>query len=155
MEIVLICPSYLYTHRLAHLSTLIKESFFCRTEWLIQRPTSGQCAEDKNVECLVLNGTAVSELLLSRLKDYQGKKGNKDFKSQGEWVCSETAFTRHEWQDHCTHQLTEAVTAYRRPAQYQVKHDPSTGMEGAREILLQAEALLAIDDCSVGQVSFL
>lgn len=40
--------SYLYVHTLIHLSTIIRESSFCRRRWSIQRPTTHKGTENEN-----------------------------------------------------------------------------------------------------------
>lgn len=75
--------TYCYTHKLVHLSALIRDTSFCHREQLTQRPTTDPSAKN-NVECSALKGH-LYHTPPSRLRDHHGRGSGKTVRGRGSW----------------------------------------------------------------------
>lgn len=72
-------PNYIscHTHGGMHCSILNREASCDRLQ-LTQKPTTGQCAENKRLECSVLNGMSMSHAFPQGARIY-AEEGNMDY----------------------------------------------------------------------------
>lgn len=97
--------------------------------WLTQRITTGWHAKNETMECIALNGTTVSYLILPRPRIIL-EEDRINLKAKASGLLKQSSACQAQ-QHSYTHELTRILTAFTRPAQNQSSQNPNIYEGGA------------------------